>query len=406
MTHRGTVSGKLFVVVLLLLAIGGCATVQPVSSFGPAPRTENAQPLTQVPDEYAFYTPPADRSFYPIMPDGEVKNIILLIGDGMGLAQVASARIKAVGADGCLHLDRCPVTGFATTHSTSLVTDSAAGGTALATGSKTNNGRLSMLPDERPLQTILEVAQDKNMATGLVTVCTPNHATPAAFASHVLSRNMGPEITEQILKTRVDVIFGAGDVGTTTQPSAEAAQAKQIGYHLVANRDDMKALTADQTPALGLFQDSSGQNPPMLAAMTAKAIEILNKDQDGFFLMVEGSDIDWCCHGNDAPGSIQKTLLFDLAIKEALDFALKDKHTLVVVTADHETGGMAVNGGSLDGKDLSLGWTTGGHTGIPVPIYAFGPGASRFMGLRDNTDIPQIFAQFLGVDDFPKVTPK
>jgi len=403
MTQRGIVSGKLLVLVLLLCVVSGCATVQP---FGPAPRVETAQPLTQVPDEYAFYTPPADRSFYPILPDGEVKNVILLIGDGMGLAQVASARIKAVGADGCLHVDRLPVTGFATTHSTSLVTDSAAAGTALATGCKTRNGTLALLPDQSRLKTILEAARDKKMATGLVVVCTPNHATPAAFASHVQSRTMGPEITEQMLENKVDVIFARGDAGTTTQPSPDASQAIQAGYQVVSNRDQMGTVIADQTPVLGLFRDASGQNPPMLAAMTAKAIEILNKDQDGFFLMVEGSDIDGACHGNNASGSIQKTLLFDLAIKEAIEFALKDKHTLVVVTADHETGGMAVNGGSLDGNEVNVGWTTGGHTAIPVPVYAFGPGASRFMGLRDNTEIPRVFAQLLGIDDFPKAFPR
>jgi alkaline phosphatase len=305
-------------------------------------------------------------------------------------------------------MDRMPVTGLATTYcENGLVTDSAAAATALATGFKTNGGMVGMLPDGRNILTILEASRDRGMATGLAVVCTINHATPAGFAAHVASRNSYPQIFEQVIRNKVDVLFGAGNAGTATQPSEEAIWVKKNGYRVVSTRNDLRAAT--DTPVIGLMgieEPSAGSPEPMLAEMTVKAIELLGKDPDGFFLMVEGSDIDWACHGNDMAGSIRKTLLFDLAVKEALEFALRDKHTLVVVTADHDTGGMGINGGSTDGTDIGVGWTTKGHTGIPVPIYAFGPGARRFMGVHDNTEIPCIFAQLLGIKDFPKAFPK
>lgn len=146
---------------------------------------------------------------------------------------------------------------------------------------------------------------------------------------------------------------------------------------------------------------------PSLAELTAKAIEVLNREEkyggkQGFFLMVEGSQIDWTCHSNDAASTIRQTLLFDEAVKAAIDFAQKDKQTLVVVTADHETGGLTIKGGSPRGNDLNVNWSTKGHSAMPVPIYAFGPQAGIFAGTYDNTDVPKKFANLLGINPFPK----
>ena len=404
MSNRVTVSGKLVWFVSLLCLLGGyVSTAQSAASTQPAPTAAPA------PDEYWFYTPPTDRSPYPDMGDGEVKNVILLIGDGMGFGPVATARYRSAGAAGRLYMDRMPVTGYVTTWSESgLVTDSAAGATALASGYKTNNGMVGILPDGRRVLTILEAARDvKKMATGLAVICTINHATPAGFAAHVPSRDMYPKIYEQIVQNKVDVLLGNGSIGTATQPSTESTQAKQMGYRVISTRDELRAVT--ETPVIGLLgiDEPTPENPkPMLAEMTAKAIELLRKDRDGFFLMVEGSDIDWAGHGNDTSASIRKTLLFDLAIKEAVEFALRDKHTLVLVTADHDTGGLTVLGGSLDGKEVGVAWITKGHSGLPVPLYAFGPGARRFMGVHDNTDVPRLIAQLLKIKDFPKVFPR
>ena len=143
---------------------------------------------------------------------------------------------------------------------------------------------------------------------------------------------------------------------------------------------------------------------PDLAELTKKAIEILNSAPHGFFLMIEGSQIDWACHDNNAKEAVKKTLLFDEAVKAAIDFALKDKHTLVIVTADHETGGLTIKkGGDLQGRNLNLKWTTRGHTGLPVPIYAFGPAAGTFTGVYDNTEVPKKIAKLLGIKSFPQL---
>jgi len=407
MKNRVMNLNRLILAVSLLGLLGGYPA-GPCDVFA-----QTNRPAAQTTDEYGFYVPPTDRSPYRDVDDlhgkqmTRVKNVILMIGDGMGLAQVAAARIRAVGPDGRLHMDRMPVTGFVTTHSEQLVTDSAAGATALATGYKTNNGMVSVRPDGRRLLTILEAARDKKMATGLTVVSPIPHATPAAFAAHEDSRNSYPKIFKQMLEAKVDVLFGSGDAGTTTQPSADATRARKAGYRVISNRKDLRSAT--DTPIIGLLgiEEPSAASPdPMLAEMTAKAIELLGKKPNGFFLMVEGSDIDWAGHANDPAGAIRKTLLFDLAIKEALEFARKDGHTLVVVTADHETGGMAIVGGSTHGKDIESGWATKGHTGIPVPLYAYGPGARRFMGVRDNTEIPRIIAQLLEIKEFPRIYPK
>jgi len=407
-TNQRSVWSKFVCVVLLACLVGGFAAEKSALFAQSAASGSPAQPAARAMGEYWFYTPPTDRSAYPDIEDGTVKNVIFMIGDGMGMAQVSAARIRAVGPGGRLHMDRMPVTGFVTTYSEgSLVTDSGAAATALATGFKTGNGMISLLPDGRKLLTILEAARDKKMATGLAVVCNLPHATPAAFAAHVPSRDLYPQIYEQMIRAKVDVLFGSGGVGTTTQPSAEATQARENGYQVISDREQLRS--AKNSPVVGLLpmEEPTKKSPqPMLAEMTAKAIELLNRNPKGFFLMVEGSDIDWASHGNDTAGAIRKTLLFDLAVKEALEFAARDKHTLVIVTADHETGGMAIVGGSADGVEVGIGWTSKGHTGITVPLYAFGPGARRFMGVHDNTDIPRIFAQLLGIKDFPKVYPK
>jgi alkaline phosphatase len=399
-----TVFNRIICIVLPLCLFGGFVSEQP-SVFAAQPA---AKPAARNMGEYWFYTPPTDRSPYPDVDEGKVKNVILMIGDGMGLAEVSTARIRAVGPGGRLHMDRMPVTGFATTYAANnLITDSAAGATALATGFKTKNGMVGLLPDERNVLSILEAVRDRKMATGLTVICIIPHATPAGFAAHIVSRNMYPQIYEQMLQNKVDVLFGSGNAGTATQPSGDATLAKKNGYHVISNRKELRS--AKDTPVIGLFgiEGPSAESPrPMFAEMTAKAIELLNRDQDGFFLMVEGSDIDGGGHSKNTAFSIHATLVFDLAVKEALEFAQKDKHTLVVVTADHETGGMAITGGGLDGTDVSATWATNGHTGIPVPLYAFGPGARRFMGVHDNTEIPCIIAQLLGIKDFPKVFPK
>ncbi len=365
-------------------------------------------------NDISFYKPSSQTEPYPLMPDSKVKNIIFCIGDGMGLSQVALARIKAAGKNGKLYMERMPISAIVRTHSAnSLVTDSAASATALATGYKTRNGMIGMLPNGQKCLTILEAARDKGMATGIVATSTITHATPASFAAHVTSRKRETSIAKDIIANKPNVILGGGKKFFVPKSTAGSkrndeldliSDAKKAGYSYVENRASLKAAKGPYI--LGLFQmgPMTTEPPePMLTELMQKAIDVLSKNKNGFFLMVEGSQIDWACHKEDAPRAVKQTLLFDEAIKAAIDFALKDGHTLVVVTADHETGGLIIKKGNKPKQDISLNWATKSHSASPVPLYAFGPAAEMFAGVYDNTEIPKKFAKLLGIKAFPKI---
>jgi alkaline phosphatase len=339
------------------------------------------------------------------------KNVILLIGDGMGLAQVTLARLSLGEA---LMMDSMPSGGLAKTHSAnSTITDSAAAGTALATGYKTNNGMISVLPDGKQVQTILEAASELGKATGLVTTVTITHATPAVFGSHVNSRGDEADIAPQYLDRKINVLLGGGRQFFIPQSAKESkrkddrdliAEAKSAGYEFVDAREAM--LSAKGSKLLGLFQMSAMTTEapePTLAEMADKAISVLSPDKDGFFVMIEGGQIDWRCHANDVAGTIKQTLDFDAAVGKALDFARKRNDTLVIVTADHETGGLTiVSPDKGEDAKFKAKFSTGGHSACNVPILAFGPGASQFGGVMDNTDIPKRIARLWGVKGFAR----
>ena len=367
----------------------------------------------QSPD-YSSFSSSTSTETYPIIKGSKVKNIIYCIGDGMGLAQVAISRMNAVGLNRKLHMERMPITAIVRTHSAdNLITDSAAAGTALSTGFKTNNGVIAMSPEgNKKYLTILEESKSKGMMTGLVATSTITHATPASFASHVSSRRGEDDIAIQLLENKVNVLFGGGKqffIPQSVQGSKRkdnrdlTAEAKESGYSFIETAEELKS--AQGPYILGLFQlDSLKTVPPepALAELTDKAIEMLSKSKKGFFLMVEGSQIDWACHANNFDDMIKQTILFDEAVGKAIDFALRDKHTLVIVTADHETGGLTIKGGKLDGKNLVVGWATTGHSGAPVLLYALGPGAKEFAGVYDNTEISKKMAKLLKIKSFPQ----
>lgn len=407
--HRGalTIANLIFAVLTILGGIGQAQTFD-----HPHPKGDM--------NDIGFYQPSSSTESYPILQGKEVRNIIFCIGDGMGLGQVMLARMKAAGVGSKLYMERMPVVGIFRTHSANaLVTDSAAAGTALAAAVKTNNGMLGMTPDGKKYQTILEAAKAKGMATGLVATSSITGATPAAFASHVKSRYMHEKIAEHLVENKVNVLLGGGrkfflpksDIHSGRKDEKDLINvAKRAGYTYVQTAEELKS--AQGPYLLGLFQlgPLTTKSPePTLAQLTAKAIEVLNhtekmlfSSKKGFFLMVEGSQIDWACHDNDANSTLRQTLLFDEAVKVAIEFALKDKRTLVVVTADHETGGLTIEGGNLRGDDLHVSWSTKGHSALPVPIYALGPRAGMFSGVYDNTEVPKKFAQLLGIKPFPK----
>lgn len=317
------------------------------------------------------------------------KNIIFFIGDGMGLPQVTAGKV----AKGSLEMERCPVTGFATTWSaSSLVTDSAAAATALSTGVKTGNGMLGVSPDDHPLQNVIEAAEKRGKSTGVAVVCSLTHATPAGFIVHVPSRKMDPEIAQQIAASDVDVLFGGG-LDYFDLPELQ----KKMTVALTA--EEFRSLGTPKKAAAILYPvhpPYAAERSVSLKELTQKAIEILAQDKDGFFLMVEGSQIDWAGHKNDGPNVVSEVVDFDDAVGAGLDFAEKNGKTLVIITADHETGGFALLDGSVENKAVDkTGFVHGGHTAAMAPVFAFGPGSSVFSGIHDNTDIGETMIRFI-----------
>lgn len=318
--------------------------------------------------------------------EGDVKNVILLIGDGMGIGQLTAAEIMNGEED--LTITSLPYTSLVTTHSSSnYVTDSAASATAMATGHKTRNGRIAVSPEREDLFTVLEDAEQVGKATGIISTARATHATPASFLSHVLDRGMEEVIAAQLLESGVDVALGGGR-GYFDGLDPEAA-----GYIVVTNSTELELV--DSGMVLGLFsygymnyeRARSGSGQPSLSEMTAKSLELLSVDPEGFFLMVEGGRIDHASHANDFDNTVAETLEFDATVQLVLEYAVSRNDTLVLVTSDHETGGLSIVGGYQSGGGMQVDWVTDDHVGSLVPVYAYGPRASEVTGFRDNTDI-------------------
>lgn len=319
-----------------------------------------------------------------------VRNIILMIGDGMGAAQVYAAYVANKGD---LYLTHFPVTGLSKTYSAdNLITDSAAGATAMATGKKTRNGYVGIDARRKPVETILEYAGEKGLSTGLVVTSSVTHATPACFIAHVLSRDFNEEIATFFLKTHINVFIGGGRnfFNARTDGIDLLKQLRERDYQIITSPEGLDSIHSPDVA--GLIWEEHGPSVlkgrgNMLAVSTRKAIESLHENKKGFFLMVEGSQIDWGGHQNDTRYLTEEMLDFDKAIGEAMEFAARDGHTLIVVTADHETGGFAVTGGSIKKGAVIGEFLTDSHTGVWVPVYAYGAGAGEFTGIYENTDI-------------------
>jgi alkaline phosphatase len=320
----------------------------------------------------------------------EIRNVILMIGDGMGIPAVYAAMTVS---DQPLNIERCPVAGMQTTFSSdNYITDSAAAGTALATGTKTKNEAIGVDPLGIRLTSILEIAEEHGLATGLVSTSSITHATPASFIAHQSSRGSYEDIASDFLKTDIDVFIGGGyDHFAKRNDKLNLIDSLKLrGYEVdtslnsILNSTSLK-LAGLTAPVHNPYRLKGRGN--MLPSTSGKAIEILNKNPKGFFLMIEGSQIDWAGHANSADTLVDETLDFDKAVGVALDFAKKDGHTLVVITADHETGGVTITGGNRDTHKVKLSFSTKDHTAVMVPVYAYGPGAENFSGVYDNTDI-------------------
>jgi alkaline phosphatase len=327
------------------------------------------------------------------------KNVILMIGDGMGTSHVF-AGITANG--GHLFLENFNYSGFSRTQSANkYITDSAAGGTALSTGTKTYNGAIGVNADTIPVKTILEKAEDRGLSTGLVSTSAITHATPASFIAHQPSRSMYEAIASDFLKTDIDVFIGGGYKHFTEREDGRnlVAELKEKGYTVLQNLDKISSVKSGKLAGLTAYEHNGrvSERKDMLPVATRTAINILDNNNAGFFMMVEGSQIDWGSHQNNTIYIVEEMLDFDRTIGKVLDFASKDKETLVVITADHETGGFAMNGGDMSKGIVRGGFTTGGHTAVMVPVFAYGPGAENFSGIMENTDVPKKIMSLLGL---------
>ncbi len=334
-------------------------------------------------------------SCYPLkepafQKNAKIKNVIFMIGDGMGLPHTYAAMSIS---ENPLNIERCDITGLQKTFSANnYITDSGAAGTTLASGKKTNNGAIGVDDQGNKVKTLLEIAEDNGLATGLVSSSSLTHATPASFIAHQSSRGSYEEIASDFLKTDIDVFIGGGyDHFAVRADGVDLTDTLAArGYEIITSMEMI--MKSEALKLAGLIHPLQ---PPyrlkgrgdMLPAATGKAIEILGKNPKGFFLMVEGSQIDWAAHAHAADTLIDETLDFDRAVGVALDFAMQDGHTLVVITADHETGGVTITGGDRKLKTVKLSFSTTGHTAVMVPVYAYGPGSVKFTGIYDNTEL-------------------
>jgi alkaline phosphatase len=323
-------------------------------------------------------------------PGRKPQNVILLIGDGMGVAQIYAGLTANKGP---LHIEQAQFIGLHKTNSAShYITDSGAGGTALAIGQKTYNGAIGVSADSVPQETILESAEKRGLATGLVSTSSITHATPASFIAHQKSRSLDTDIAADFLKTDIDVFIGGGAKFFKSGPGGRnlVADLEQKGYQVRYTWQEAMQVTQGKLAALTAEEHNpkfSKGRGDMLPQSTAKAISLLKTNKKGFFLMVEGSQIDWGGHDNDLQYVIDETIDFDKACGEALRFAQADGQTLVIITADHECGGLAITGGDLKTGKVEGHFGSKVHTPVLIPVFAFGPGAEQFAGVYENTEL-------------------
>ena len=318
----------------------------------------------------------------------KAKNVIVMIGDGMGTAQVYSLILTSQEKTA---FERFPYSGFSITKSASNeITDSAAGGTAIAIGKKTTNKMVGMSPDSIPVPSMLELFAEQGKKTGVVVTCSVTHATPADFIAHNIYRDNNEEIALEISeKEGLDVLFGGGRKYFTERKDSIDLLNKmwEKGWNIY---DSLPQIEDNNARTMVLAARKHLPEAPkrgdFLPKATAKAIEMLD-NENGFFLMVEGSQIDFACHDNDSTTLVEEMIDFNNAINAVLDYAEKDGNTLVVVTADHETGGLTIIDPEGKYTRTDFKFSTPSHSAVFVPVFAFGPGAENFSGIMDNTEI-------------------
>ncbi|MDN3593739.1 alkaline phosphatase [Zunongwangia endophytica] len=304
------------------------------------------------------------------------KNIILMIGDGNGLSQISSAMIANRGE---LTLTQLQNLGFVKTSSfDDLVTDSAAGGTAMATGEKTNNRAIGTDAEGKDLVAITEILNEKGYLNGILTTDYITGATPSSFYAHVVERDDSNAILEDLKTSNIDFFVAAGS-SDFNKIQDEFVQKELSEFNDFEDRTSV--FLSEES--LGGVEDRGNQFPTYVQ----KVLQNLENQEKPYFLMIEGAKIDKNGHTNNASGIVQEILDFDKTIAEVLKVADKNENTLVVITADHETSGFGIMQGNLEDGKLEGGFLTNDHTAVMVPLFSYGPKAELFNGVYENTEI-------------------
>ena len=323
-------------------------------------------------------------------PKGKkIKNVILMIGDGMSLMHVYSAWTANRGK---LFLDNAQTVGLSKTYCNDrLITDSGAGGTAIATGQKTNYHYVGVDTLGQPLESLIDLAAKKGKSTGIAVTCRLWDATPADFCCHNTDRDAEAEIIADYVNCNADYVFGGGAELFQNRKDGRNIfeELRQKGFQTPSTWEEVAAIKKGKVFAVPYPHDTPlpAERGDLLARASLKGIELLDQNKNGFFMMIEGSQLDDYGHFNDLDLLMQEVHDFDRTIGAIYEWAAKDGETLVVVTADHETGGLTLVDGDLKEGKIVCKFSTGGHSGVMVPVYAFGPGADEFTGIYENTAI-------------------
>lgn len=326
------------------------------------------------------------------------RNVIFMIGDGMGVAQVTAART----VKGKLAMEQLPVGGLLVTHDRShYVTDSAGGGTALATGTTTRRGMVGMLPGGQVLTNLMETAHAAGKAFGVVTTDQLIGATPSAFLAHAKARGETQNLARQIAKSPANVLIGGGAQHFTKDPIPQRLQQRGA---VVRTWEDLKAHR--EGPVTALLGDGvlpwQHERAYTLADMATVALNLLKDEPGGFVVMIEGALIDKQGHKQNSEAVIQETIDFDGAVHTCLQFLKTHPDTLLVVTADHETGGTSLLTGSIPDRTAKLTFTTGSHSGVMVPLFAIGPGADQLGGIRTQAEVGRLLHDLVRTARMPQ----
>jgi alkaline phosphatase len=329
-------------------------------------------------------------------------NVIYMIGDGMALPQVYAAMFATKEE---MTFSQFPYIGVVNTHSASNdITDSAAGGTALASDHKTKNGMVGMNPDTIPVKTVLDVFAEQGKETGIVVTSYVTHATPATFYAKVPARKQYEDIAVQMAESEyLNLIIGGGMKHFNQRKDSlnlVERMENELGWKVYDTLADIDvtckkyAVIADED-----HMPMAAERGDFLPRAVKTALKSLDDAENGFFLMVEGSQIDFACHANDSAWMMDEMIDFDYAVQVALDYAEEHGNTLVVVTADHETGGLTLPDPQGKYTDVAFNYSSGSHTCLPVLVFAYGPGAEQFTGWMQNRDLKAKILNACGLEN-------